>query len=965
MAYGDTYSDLYDPPFPASPIDARVELDLKGWTDVSTFVYQRGQISIKRGRADESSQVNPSSCSMTLDNRDGRFSINNPLGAWAGVLTRNTPLRASLPAYLLPSPANTPYLRMEDDAVSYASCPPASQLQITGSIDVRVDVEVSGYGDMLLAGRWLASASVNERCWYLALRADGRLMFTWSSDGTAGAVNFTLSAAATPLPIGRQAIRATLNAATGQVLFYTGTAGNIDSGTWTQLGATPPFPIGATSLHTSTTAPLVTGYSAGVVYDGLNNGISWISAQGAVYDLEVRNAIGGTVVAHPLFSQRAAGTSAWSDPQGNIWSLTGTAEISDRSYRFHGELSETPKAADPSATDVYSQATASGILRRRFQGTTPLRSPMFRAVTNPSSSTALAAPALAYWPCEDGANATQLASGLSGGSPMVVTGSPQLSSSNAFICSDALPVLQGSRWSGSLTAGQTAWTRNLLGLLLEIPATGETNGAVIARIYTTGTFARIDVTYATGSGGSLGFNCYNSAGNVVASGSGLQYSADSGTVGANGYPALIELSTYVQAGSLFCNLATALPNGSGVSSTNASVTGTAGAVSRVLINPDGTLTGSVVGHVFVANAADNSQAMTGPYGGALGAWLTEPAGVRIQRLCNEEGTQARIAGHPKLSAAMGAQTVQTFSSLLQECETTDRGMLTEPRTCLAVGYRTLTSLCNQAATATATYSAAAVDAALASTADDQYTFNDVTATNADGSSARQVLASGPLSIQAPPNGVGPVDTSIQVNAASDASLAHIAGWVLHVSTDYHDRFPTIPFNMARTQTPAAVPLLDIGDLLTIPSPPTWLQPDEIDQVAAGLGESFGSYGVWQIEVNAIPGYPYRVGIYDDPTFGRYDTDGSQTVGTVSTSATTFQVKTQNPGSVLWTTAGGDFPFDIVLSAGGGAGERMTVTNVTGSSSPQTFTVTRAVNGVSRSWPPGTDIRLFQPAVYGL
>ena len=44
---------------------------------------------------------------------------------------------------------------------------------------------------------------------------------------------------------------------------------------------------------------------------------------------------------------------------------------------------------------------------------------------------------------------------------------------------------------------------------------------------------------------------------------------------------------------------------------------------------------------------------------------------------------------------------------------------------------------------------------------------------------------------------------------------------------------------------------------------------------------------------------------------------------------------------------------------------MTVSNITGGSSPQTFTVTRSVNGVVKSQTPGTDVRLWQPSYVSL
>lgn len=956
--YPSTYSDLYDPAFPQSPIGAEVELDLGTWTSIQDYVRQASPIDITRGRPDESSQITPSQCTIMIDNRGNQFSINNPMSPWFGLLTRNTPLRASLPNYLLPSPANTPYLRMEDDAVSYASTPGASALQIAGNLDIRVDLELTGYGTVMLAGVWEASASVNGRCWYFAVQADGTLIFGWTSDGTLGTADSMVSDPRIPLPIGRQVVRAVFTASTGQVVFYTAAPTDIATGPWTQLGATPSFPPGASTIHTAASSPLRVGYCPGLVYDGqVSTAVVWTTAQGSVYDLQLYNS-SSTLVAWPSFATQTAGATAWTDAQGRPWALTGSAEISTRAYRYHGELAQTPKAADPSARDVYSAAVAAGVMRRIQQGQTPLRSPMYRAVTSPASVAAIAAPAVAYWPCEDAAGATQLASGLSGGAPMTIVGTPTLANSSDFVCSSSLPTLAGAQLRGAVPAGGT-WSANLIGLLLEIPAAGETDGAVIARIYTTGTYAHIDIVYAAASGGTLGFNAYNAGGTVVASGSGLQYSVGQGQVGVDGLPALIELSVY-ELGGLYCNIAAQVPYGSGIDSTNANTTGSVGAVTAVVINPNGTLASSVVGHVFVCASPDNSAAYGGPYNGPLGAWLSEPAGVRVQRLATEEGQRARIVGHPALTALMGVQGIETLQDLLQECEDTDRGQLLEPRTCLGLGYRTLQSLYNQAATATAVYNAGQLDAAFQSTADDMLTLNDVTVSNADGSSARQVLSAGPMSIQAPPNGVSRVDTQIQANAAYDGDLAGIAGWVLHVSTDSHDRLPTIPYNMARPQTPAAVALLDIGDLNTITSPPLWVQADEIDQLAAGFHESFGPVGVWQIDVNGEPAYPFTIAQVDGAggLATHLDTDGSQLTQYTSATAVTLVVATIAPYAI-WTTNAADFPFDINV-----AGERMTVTNITGSSSPQTFTVTRSVNGVVKAQQPGASVALWYTPILG-
>lgn len=67
------------------------------------------------------------------------------------------------------------------------------------------------------------------------------------------------------------------------------------------------------------------------------------------------------------------------------------------------------------------------------------------------------------------------------------------------------------------------------------------------------------------------------------------------------------------------------------------------------------------------------------------------------------------------------------------------------------------------------------------------------------------------------------------------------------------------------------------------------------------------------------------------------------------SETSFTVTTAS--GYLWTTAAAQFPFNIMVG-----GERMTVTAISGASNPQTFTVTRSVNGVVKSHAAGAEVR---------
>jgi hypothetical protein len=71
-----------------------VELFYSGtWHDITSYVYERDRIQITRGRPNETTSADPSSCSLTLNNRDGRFSSRNPNSPLYGLIGRNTPLR--------------------------------------------------------------------------------------------------------------------------------------------------------------------------------------------------------------------------------------------------------------------------------------------------------------------------------------------------------------------------------------------------------------------------------------------------------------------------------------------------------------------------------------------------------------------------------------------------------------------------------------------------------------------------------------------------------------------------------------------------------------------------------------------------------------------------------------------------------------------------------------------------------
>lgn len=65
------------------------------WTDVSSYVEFQEEITIVRGRENESATTSPSSCSVTLDNRDGRFTPGLASGAYYPNVKIGRPLRVT------------------------------------------------------------------------------------------------------------------------------------------------------------------------------------------------------------------------------------------------------------------------------------------------------------------------------------------------------------------------------------------------------------------------------------------------------------------------------------------------------------------------------------------------------------------------------------------------------------------------------------------------------------------------------------------------------------------------------------------------------------------------------------------------------------------------------------------------------------------------------------------------------
>jgi hypothetical protein len=242
------------------------------------------------------------------------------------------------------------------------------------------------------------------------------------------------------------------------------------------------------------------------------------------------------------------------------------------------------------------------------------------------------------------------------------------------------------------------------------------------------------------------------------------------------------------------------------------------------------------------------------------------------------------------------------------------------------------------------------------TDDDQRVRNDVTVTRRGGAQATVEVTTGPLSTAAPPAGIGRYRDSVEVTLLRDDQAEQHAAWRVHEGTWDELRVPAISVDLAAS--PGLIDQVDateVGSVLTVAATPSWLAARGLRQVVEGWSETLDAYG-WDLVFVTSPADLWRAltpgSTADSSARARLDTLGSSLAGGVTAVATSLSVST--PAGALWSTLAGDVPAEIIV----GGIEVMTVTAVTGTSSPQTFTVTRGSPAFAHA--AGADVRVHRP-----
>jgi hypothetical protein len=620
-------------------------------------------------------------------------------------------------------------------------------------------------------------------------------------------------------------------------------------------------------------------------------------------------------------------------------------------YRFHGELSSLAPRQDVSGNDAFVLVEAAGLLRRLGQGTEPAESGLRSFITDQAGL-------LRYWPLTGAADTTY---------SLDVAGSGSNHKFSGPFGEYVYGVDFGEAWLGTGMAFFNS-----------------TAGLMVADVGSSDPYVAIDFVFQTSEMGHFNYTFRDSTNALwsidVASNGDLSvdWNDPSGTFPTNvaftaAVPAFLDDQVHHMRVELLKSgadtNATVYIDGVSVATGTQAAFVQAGVVSvKFGLERTGTQSWITLGHITVwsdpsaavwPSAADTAEAAAG--------YVGETAGDRIARITALAGQTVVFDGTQSDTQVMGPQFSESKLSQLRDAEAADMGILTEPRSQFGLLYRTHRSLYSQTAALTLQYDSNQLAPPFEPVDDDQYTRNDITAVRRDGGTFRIQQTTGPLSISDPPAGVGRYRDEVTLNVQTDGMLEGVATWLLSIGTLDEARFPSIAVDLTNPDVVAAgldvaVRGVSIGDLLVIQDADAAFFPDDLSLIVLGYTERIDQYHHFLV-FNCMPAAPYAVaawgsGVGTGPD--RYDTDGSALVSGVTSTATSLSVKTTGAGKVLWTTVAGEFPFDIVV-----AGERMRVTNITSTTSPQAFTVTRSINGIVKAQSADAEVRLFRTPRYAL
>lgn len=935
--------------FPQTVLGNKVEMFYNGqWNNITpTYVRglgaEDGEIAIgMRGQPDESSGITTTTAELSLNNRDGRFSMRNAMSDLYGLIGLNTPLRISsdlsATASIVDSfdTAGTDGWPDSDSGHAYTVAGTASEYFVSGGVATMRHAAVNTEH----------SATITT----VITDIDGAVDVAVEATPTGGPVEITL--------------RSRINGTTwvqGRLVFTTSNT--------VQVGIEYSVSGVTTTTALSTVAGLTTADTVRFRFQTLGRTLrirAWESGtdEPSTWEVEQETTvlIPGSIALTSILDSANTNTLPYDVTFDNL-------EISLGVILCVLEITEWPKKWDTTGTDVWVTIQASGITRRLNQGSRLLGSALSRALSQLDLR--------GYWSFEDLTGELEthdtIASSLEDGNPFVVTDFASFSTAKVEYSGDT--TLVGSGGLPSLSMSDEAI--GIVGYDSALVETGTGNQfSVCFWTYTGITADDLNVATTitilfTATGGTFTQWTMNVDQQDVAGTKSLVIGAfaDDGAVfNASGSTTYQNKWRFVrftvdQPGANQMRLRTYVDEVLIDTETEASGVPNIGQpafVQRFGAETDNSNVDISFGHFAVAGGtggdpiADNAATIyTAGYTGFSGETTVD----RITRLCTERGVALEVVGAS--TTTMGPQKSQTFVDTLEEIARTEDGIIYELRSDLGYGFRTRESLYGATTSLALDYADTDLSELPEVTDDDKDVVNLIEVTNDNGGgTVVRSQTTGPMSIE----NIGLYDDGANVNFETDAQLPDYASWRIHVGTWDAQRWPGLSVALHRTpmttdlaKLTAAV-FLDVSEVITLSSPPSWLGQDSIAMQMRAV-RMFLSNFTWGIDWTLLPAGPWsNLASVENTDYGRADTTGSELVSAVDTDDTEWVVHTPETDlpftGALWTedmgqlnhsgASGIDFRMNPPSRVGGLGGERVRVAAT--ASRTDTFTRSGQLSG---------------------
>jgi len=601
--------------------------------------------------------------------------------------------------------------------------------------------------------------------------------------------------------------------------------------------------------------------------------------------------------------------------------------------------------------DVVSPIVAAGRLRWLSRPGKPIQSALRRAIPTTGP--------LAYWPMEDGTSATSCASAVAGVAPLKVISTQDFSGNT--IGDARVGFAGGGRPGGSADLPDFS---NNGSMSAAVPASSATSWRVefackmssfgvapaeytaLVHIHTAGDVGFWEVLGTDRGDGGLYVDYVDTSGNfgaIVSSNVTVDdaewhwVTFDAAKSGSN-----IAVTAHLDGVQVISHTYSSLAFGR---------------ITKITINP-------MYFYSVRSLQSFGQLAVWAPWSASLNTYTAstgysgEAATDRVTRVCAQLGIPAVVTGTTPPAAPpqpVGPEPVDIAGAVLSAVEQVDCGFLHDGGPVGKLAYVAGAVRYNAAAAFTLDYKRGHIGDGLSGGTSDTQVANDWTVSTADGSPAERADAESVAR-------VGEFDQSASATVVDVDQAQQLAGWKSHLGAYLGPLFPSTQVDLRRSPE-----LAEAMTNLTLPAhigltnlPTPWYPPIDLDQFAEGYTE-VGDAVTWQVVFNTSPFAPYQVFVLNDPVLGKLDLEQT----TLHTGVSTVVAGTVESWSVdtvvgLLSTAGGDYPVDWVCD-----GERVTVTAVSGGSSPQTATVRRGVNGITRAHSAGAVIRLWVRPVLGL